>query len=406
MFHQVTSIVHETQRGADQKEVPPAEIPEPVERSKHDVGWRKVVRNFTPSWFSVNMGTGIVSILLNTLPYNGQWLYYISIIIFILNVACFMVFLIITLLRYILYPDIFEVMVTHPVQSLFLGTFPMGLATIINMFCFVCVSPWGDGAAYFICGVWIFDAVVSVLIAIGIPFLLTARNNGLDLSSMTAAWLLPIVSCVVAAASGSIVADILPDAQLALGIILASYILWGIGIPLAMMVICIYMQRLMFHKLPPKGMLVSVFLPLGPLGQGSYGIQRLGRSAQIIFPKTSTLNASTGEIFYSVGFLIGILLWAFGVVWLSFAVATLIKTRKFPFNIGWWALTFPLGVFTTSTCSIGQELPSRFFSVLGTILSVAVVILWLLVSYYTSRGIIRGDVFVAPCLKNLRRGPG
>ena len=88
---------------------------------------------------------------------------------------------------------------------------------------------------------------------------------------MTAAWLLPIVSCVVAAASGSIVADVLPDAQLALATILASYILWGIGVPLAIMVICIYLQRLMFYKLPPKGMLVSVFLPLGPLGQGSFG---------------------------------------------------------------------------------------------------------------------------------------
>lgn len=88
---------------------------------------------------------------------------------------------------------------------------------------------------------------------------------------MTAAWLLPVVSCVVAAASGSIVADVLPNAQLALATILASYILWGIGVPLAMMIMGIYLQRLMFHKLPPKGMLVSVFLPLGPLGQGSFG---------------------------------------------------------------------------------------------------------------------------------------
>lgn len=235
------------------------------------------------------MGTGIVSILLNTLPYNGQWLYYLSVIVFVLNVVYFTVFLAITLLRYILYPEIFRVMVTHPVQSLFLGTFPMGLATIINMFCFVCVSPWGDGAAYFIWAVWIFDAVVSVLVAIGVPFLLygaspfsgfaspltpirrSTRKNGLDLSSMTAAWLLPIVSCVVASASGAIVADILPNAQLALATILASYILWGIGVPLAMMVICIYLQRLVFYKHPPKAVLVSVFLPLGPLGQGGFG---------------------------------------------------------------------------------------------------------------------------------------
>ena len=88
---------------------------------------------------------------------------------------------------------------------------------------------------------------------------------------MTAAWLLPIVSCVVAAASGAIVSDILPNPQIALWTIITSYILWGIGVPLAMMVICIYLQRLMFHKLPPKATLVSVFLPLGPLGQGGFG---------------------------------------------------------------------------------------------------------------------------------------
>ena len=63
------------------------------------------------------------------------------------------------------------------------------------------------------------------------------RQNGLDLSSMTAAWLLPIVSCVVAASSGAIVADILPKPGLAVATILASYVLWGIGVPLAMMII-------------------------------------------------------------------------------------------------------------------------------------------------------------------------
>jgi hypothetical protein len=35
-------------------------------------------------------------------------------------------------------------MIRHPTQSLFLGTFPMGLATIINMVVFVCVPAWGD----------------------------------------------------------------------------------------------------------------------------------------------------------------------------------------------------------------------------------------------------------------------
>jgi hypothetical protein len=39
---------------------------------KDSRGWRHIIRNFTPSWFSVNMGTGITSILLHNLPYNGD----------------------------------------------------------------------------------------------------------------------------------------------------------------------------------------------------------------------------------------------------------------------------------------------------------------------------------------------
>ena len=94
-------------------------------------------------WFSVNMGTGIVSILLHNLPYNGVWLYWISVIIFALNVVLFVLFLFTSLLRYTLYPRIWTAMLNHPTQSLFLGTFPMGLATIINMVVFVCVPAWG-----------------------------------------------------------------------------------------------------------------------------------------------------------------------------------------------------------------------------------------------------------------------
>ena len=91
------------------------------------------------------MGTGIVSILLHNLPYNGAWLYWISVVIFALNVALFIFFLFVSLLRYMLYPEIWVVMIHHPTQSLFLGTFPMGLATIINMVVFVCVPAWGPG---------------------------------------------------------------------------------------------------------------------------------------------------------------------------------------------------------------------------------------------------------------------
>jgi tellurite resistance protein TehA-like permease len=123
-------------------------------------------------WFSVTMGTGIVSLLLHNLPYNGTWLYWISVVIFALNVLLFITGSIISILRYTLYPEIFLAMIKHPVQSMFIGTFPMGLATIINMFCLVCVPAWGEWARYFAWGLWIFDAVVSVMTALSLPFIL------------------------------------------------------------------------------------------------------------------------------------------------------------------------------------------------------------------------------------------
>lgn len=96
------------------------------------------------------MGTGIVSILLHNLPYNGVWLYWISVVVFALNVLIFSVSFFISVLRYTIYPDIWFAMICHPSQSLFLGTFPMGLATIINMIVFVCVPAWGSSFVYLV----------------------------------------------------------------------------------------------------------------------------------------------------------------------------------------------------------------------------------------------------------------
>ncbi len=76
------------------------------------------------------MGTGIVSILLHNLPYNAPWVQYISYGFFALNIAFFSLFLAISLLRYVLYPEIWTVMIKHPAQSLFLGCIPMGLASM------------------------------------------------------------------------------------------------------------------------------------------------------------------------------------------------------------------------------------------------------------------------------------
>ena len=196
------------------------------------------------------------------------------------------------------------------------------------------------------------------------------------LSSMTAAWLLPVVAPIVAAASGGIVAEVLPSPQHALWTTITCYILWGTGVPLAMVVLVIYFQRLTIYKLPPRELIVSVFLPHGPLGQGGFAIMQLGKVSLRIFPITNTLSAVVtpggrpGEILYVLGWAVALVMWGLAIVWLFFAVASISRSR-FPFNMGWWGFTFPLGVLTVSTTTIGKETGSRFFNVLGTVCAVS-----------------------------------
>lgn len=140
-------------------------------------GWRHVVLNFTPSWFSVTMGTGIVSILLHNFPYGARWLSWISIVIFGLNVLLFSLFTAVSIVRYTVFRGIWSCMLRHPVQSLFLGTIPMGLATIINMVVFICVPAWGSWATTLAWTLWWVDVVLAMSTNLYLPFIIMYKHE-------------------------------------------------------------------------------------------------------------------------------------------------------------------------------------------------------------------------------------
>ncbi|KAF2162379.1 hypothetical protein M409DRAFT_69255 [Zasmidium cellare ATCC 36951] len=374
-------------------------------KSKNDTGWRRIIRNFSPSWFSVTMGTGIVSTIFITIPWKADWLYYLSIIFFVLNVVLFFSALGVSILRYTLWPEIWGVMIRDPVNSLFLGTVPMGFATIVEMWVFVCVPAWGPWAAYFAFALWVLDAIVAVSVTLSLGILLMSASHQRSLDTITAAQLLPIAATIVAAGTGAETASILPQhtPQLALGTLIASYAMWGMGVPYALSVLVIYYQRLALHKLPPREVIVSCFLPLGPLGFGGYTILYLGKVANQVFPLTHSIDPLAGRIAYVMGFFVALVMWGYGLVWFALALASIFKARPKWNNMGIWGFTFPLGVYSVSTILIGEELPSLFFRVLGTIFATAVVLLWVFIFACTAQGAWSGKLFHAPCLANLKR---
>jgi tellurite resistance protein TehA-like permease len=349
------------------------------------------------------MGTGIVSLLLISIPFKAEWLYWLSVMFFGLNAILFTCAFSISVFRYVVYPEIWTVMIADSVNSLFLGTIPMGFATLVSAWCSLCIPYWGPWAVTFAWVCWMIDSVVAVAVTISLTVLLISASNRQALDRITAAQLLPIAASIVAAGTGARVAEHLPDPDNALGTILASYVMWGMATPLAMTVLVMYYTRLALHKLPPREIVVSSFLPLGPLGMGGYSITYLGHVSRKLFPETRFFSdlPIAGDIFYINGVFIALIMWAFGLTWLCFALASIYKSRPFPFNMGWWGFTFPLGVMALSTMEFGNIFPSMFFKVLGTIFAVAVILLWCVVAAGTAKGAWNGRLFNAPCLKNL-----
>lgn len=118
------------------------------------------------------MGTGIVATIFITIPWKADWLYYFSIIFFVLNVILFAAAFTISVLRYTLYPEIWTVMIQDSTNSLFLGTIPMGFATLVEMWVFVCVPAWGERAVWMAWALWMLDAVVAISATVSLGILL------------------------------------------------------------------------------------------------------------------------------------------------------------------------------------------------------------------------------------------
>ncbi len=367
-------------------------LPKPL---AHHSGILEVVRQFTPNWFTVTMGTGVVALVLNQLPVPllhgvGAGLWYLNIALFTLCSAAYAG-------RWVMFPAEAARIADHPVMPMFLGAIPMGLATIVNGCLVFGLPAYGQAAVGIAEWLWWVDAGLAIGVGLLVPLLMFTRQQH-TVESMTAVWLLPLVASEVTAASGGLLAPHLVDPQAALHILVFSYVLWALSVPLALGVLVILFLRLVLHKLPKQDMAVSSWLTLGPLGTGALGLLLLGRDAPAIL--TPFGLADVGLVAHGIGVIGGLLLWGYGAWWLAIAVAvTLTYLRSgLPFNMGWWGFTFPLGVYTLATLNLAQQTGMAFFDIAGGLLAVMLISFWVIVTARTIAGGYHGHLFSAPCV--------
>ena len=354
---------------------------------------REIVRQFTPNWFAATMGTGVLAIALAAFPLfkplgEALWL---------LNIGLFAMFTALFAARCALYPRAVRQLLDHPVMSMFLGCAPMGLATIVNGFVIFGPDLLGPSALTFAASLWRLDALLALACGLLVPFaMFTRQTHGLD--RMTGVWLLPIVAAEVAAASAGLLIPHLPTAAERLEVLVWGYALWACSAPLALSIIAILVLRMILHKLPEANMASTTWLALGPIATGALGLLSLGEAAPAALAGAGL--GAYGATFRGVGLIGGLLLWGYGLWWLTMAALVTLRQLRLglPFNLGWWGYTFPLGVYALATLRLASLLPIPALTVLAHALVAALALIWVIVAARTAQGAWTGKLFFAPCL--------
>ena len=297
----------------------------------------------------------------------------LSLIFFFLNLFLYCSFFIILGIKYICYPDRWSSMLRNPTASMYAGCFPMGAATLINVAVTVInghLNYGGKPFLYFIWAMWWLDVFISFACCwVGVHFMyvysrifiswckgspiifnfrITQQNHSLD--TMTAMWLLPVVTLIVASSSGGVLSrPIQVYSQLhALQTLTVSVFMVTVGLSLALMILTVYLMRLILHGLPRGASTLSVFLPLGPTGQSGYAILLIGQNINKLlpFPSQGTfLNSfSTGAVVEVVSISVSFLLWSLATMWIVyalFAVYSGLRQSRVAFMVSFWGLVFP-----------------------------------------------------------------
>ena len=177
-----------------------------------------------------------------------------------------------------------------------------------------------------------------------------------SLDAMTARWLLPVMTLMVASTSGGILGRAIQVySQLhSFQTLLVSIFMVTVGFTLTMMILTMYLMRLFLHGLPPDAQILSVFLPIGPTSQSGYTILLIGQNFHKLLPLPFQSSAffdytSTGTVVEVVCTCGSFILWSLSTMWILYALLAVysgVRQSKIAFKTSFWGLVFPNVIFS------------------------------------------------------------
>ncbi|MCK5075191.1 MAG: hypothetical protein KAR38_02395, partial [Calditrichia bacterium] len=215
------------------------------------------------------------------------------------------------------------------------------------------------------------------------------RHKEIDISHATFGWYIPPVSKLLIPVAGFKLAGLFPQyLEFTFGL---SVISFGIGFFLFLFVGGVVYHRYIYHELPISRFAATFFIGITPTAIISVILFKMVH----LFEHVSILGISNNlfKPLASLGILFN---WGLAAWWFIMAIVIIIyylKKIDLPYALSWWAFTFPSGALAVST---GVTMKITHFGFLTYFYYLALAFLsvvWLMVFYYTIKGIISGKVF-------------
>lgn len=249
---------------------------------------------------------------------------------------------------------------------------------------------------YTLWGLWWFDCVLSCAIACGLVYALACHPCH-DISKIGPALMVPIITLIVASASGGLFTRVLiqHSRTYALATTAVSLTMLAIGISLTMMLTTAFLLRLLVYGPLEATMVLATFTTLMPLGQGGFSILLNGQNLPLLFPDSDPDSPVPGRLLFSVCLCGAYVLWSMGLAWIAVACFSIrIRRDDLPrFNINHWCMIVPIGSFALLSLQLATVLKSSFFRVFGACWTCLVFALWAYMFVRSIPAIFDGSIF-------------
>ena len=347
----------------------------------------KNVHGFAPIWFTWCMNSGILGILTHQSPYQFRGLKVISTIFYLFDLACFVIFSGIFIMRFVVYrSEAYNALISNQTNIMFCACWPIAWMTLTTLTSLICSSAsWGQHAFTMVAFVMWWIAVLWCLIILFWAFGVMFEQHKAGKERIPMGIILPAVSVSTAAITGALVVSESygMSSRLAVPIIVVSYMLVGMGTLLGLILTTYLFHGYLSYGWPPPAQTATVFIFIGPMGQGSAALQELGRAARMFFGeygKGTFLQIESASAIQAMSDVLALMLTGLGFIWVGFGVYAMIRQavrRKLAWNHSWNSIIFPTGTLVTSVSLFSVGLDSPALRVIETIMLILLIIVFL-----------------------------